>query len=310
MILMYYSLRNRGNNLKNKKKKRFQNKKSIKKMIAIVLISILIIITIVITLGYIPELNGAWKPDYPKTDLGEMINKSELSDEDYETLLMQTGLGKPAVDTLLNDTNTGKERERLFQNYQDDFFALDKYECRRISGIVYEEKIRNDKGEPLKAFEIADIRNGDILITKATHTLGWRHGHAALVINAEKGETLEAFEIGYNSNIQHITKWQTYPSFIHLRLKENADVIGEDIATFAMKNVYDIPYSLFTGIPQKAPKGITKTQCSHLVWYPYLQFGYDIDSDGSWLVTPKDIANSDLFEVVQVYGFDPEKMWK
>ena len=76
-----------------------------------------------------------------------------------------------------------------------------------------------------------------------------------------------------------------------------------------MEFVYDIPYGLFTGIPNKAPENINKTQCSHLVWYPYFHFGYDLDSDGSWLVTPKDIANSDLLEIVQVYGVNPEEIW-
>ena len=76
------------------------------------------------------------------------------------------------------------------------------------------------------------------------------------------------------------------------------------------KTILDIPYGLLTGIPNKEPDTIKKTQCSHLVWYPYKHFGYDIDSDGSWLVTPKDIANSDLFEVVQVYGVNPEEIWQ
>jgi hypothetical protein len=40
-----------------------------------------------------------------------------------------------------------------------------------------------------------------------------------------------------------------------------------------------------------------------------MQFGYDADYDGSWLVTPKDIANSDLFEIVQIYGVDPADIW-
>ena len=66
---------------------------------------------------------------------------------------------------------------------------------------------------------------------------------------------------------------------------------------------------MLTGIPDKAPADLKKTQCSHLVWYPYAQFGYDIDSDGSWLVTPKDITNSEYLEVVQVYGVDPEEIW-
>ena len=32
----------------------------------------------------------------------------------------------------------------------------------------------------------------------------------------------------------------------------------------------------------------------------------DIDSDGGNLVTVEDIKNSDLFEIVQMYGYNPE----
>ena len=44
------------------------------------------------------------------------------------------------------------------------------------------------------------------------------------------------------------------------------------------------------------------TQCAHLVWLAYAAYGYDIDSNGGLIVTPKDIAESELFEVVQIYG--------
>ena len=38
--------------------------------------------------------------------------------------------------------------------------------------------------------------------------------------------------------------------------------------------------------------------------------GYDLDPTGGPLVTPDDIANSPYLEVVQIYGFDPDKLWK
>jgi hypothetical protein len=39
------------------------------------------------------------------------------------------------------------------------------------------------------------------------------------------------------------------------------------------------------------------------VWYAWQVFGYDLDSDGGRLVTVEDIWESDLLEIVQVYGF-------
>ena len=40
------------------------------------------------------------------------------------------------------------------------------------------------------------------------------------------------------------------------------------------------------------------------------RFGIDLDSDGGCIVKPQDMANSPYMQVVQIYGFDPEKLWK
>ncbi len=261
-------------------------------------------------LNWLVEDEGTWRPDYPMLELGNIVEKKELTETDYDTIFRQTGLGRPAAEKLLRK-NDIDERERIFENYQKHFFASGEYDCRRIAVIVREERMRDEDGKLISGFEIPDLKNGDILITKATHSLGWRHGHAAIVTNAEKGETLEAILLGNPSLLQNTVKWKTYPSYIQLRLKtEKKAGDSEKIAAYAKKEIVGVPYGLLTGIPVKAPGEIKKTQCSHLVWYPYERFGYDLDSDGSWLVTPKDIANSDLLEVVQVYGVNPEEIWR
>lgn len=288
----------------------------------IIKLTALLVIIILLTklMNWAIEDEGSWRPDYPKTDLSVILSRAELTEEtdpdtghyltaeDYQTVFLQTGLGRPAVDELLRENAGMDERIRVFERYQDNFFAPGSYECRVTALIVHDERIRDEGGKLRKGFEIPDVRNGDIFITKATHSLGWRHGHAAIVTDAAKGETLEAILLGNPSVLQKVEKWRTYPSFIHLRLKdENVDTAG--IAEFAKANMLDIPYGLLTGVPEKAPDSVKKTQCSHVVWYPYKLFGYDLDSDGTWLVTPKDIANSGLLEVVQVYGVDPEEIW-
>lgn len=272
---------------------------------------IILILSFLLTefLNLLTEDEGAWRPDYPKIDLESIVSREELTEADYRTIFLQTGLGRSAADALLQKDDISG-RIRVFEKYQNNFFESGEYECRRLAVIVREERMRDEDGRLLSGFEIPDLRNGDILITKATHSLGWRHGHAAIVTNAEKGETLEAILLGNPSLLQNISKWKTYPSYIQLRLKEeNNEEDPERIAAYAKKEILNIPYGLLTGIPVKAPERLKKTQCSHLVWYPYERFGYDLDSDGSWLVTPKDIANSDLLEVVQVYGVNPEEIW-
>lgn len=290
---------------KRSDKIRFWN---IKKTLFKTALIFLLIASAIFTADLLIEKDGTWHPDYPMIELNSILEKGKLTDGDYHILLMQTGLGKAAVDELLS-RKVGENRERTFEKYQQEFFAENDYQCNLSAGIVHEERLIDSEGKIIKGFDIPNLKNGDILITKSTHTVGWRHGHAAIVTDASKGETLEAILLGNPSLLQEVSKWQTYPSFILLRLKNAPEGEGDKIAEYAKKNILNVPYGLLTGIPEKAPDKVTKTQCSHLVWYPYHHFGYDLDSDGSWLVTPKDIANSDLLEVVQVFGVNPEEIW-
>ena len=96
-----------------------------------------------------------------------------------------------------------------------------------------------------------------------------------------------------------------------LGLKDASREERKEIASWAGNNLRGIEYSLFTGFfnakdQSSDPK---TTHCSHLVWQAFKRFGYDIDSDGGPLVTCNDIARSELLEVVQVYGFDPDELW-
>lgn len=275
----------------------------------IVLITILIIITAISIAEIIIKPKGYTRPEYDKIDITGILSKESLSDDDYKELFFQTGLGKIAIDEILKDEVTGKEK---ILKFQENFFA----ECnidRSVSAmIVNHESLVNDEGKPVYGFDLAPYENGYVLITKGTYSLGWRHGHAGIVTDAENGETLEAVLLGTDTMLQNINKWRTFPSFMMLKLKDTSQETLDEIAEFAKDTVLGIPYGLTVGLTSKKnpePENITSTQCSHVVWYPFMQFGYDTDYDGSWLVTPKDIANSDLFEIVQVYGVDPGDIW-
>jgi uncharacterized protein YycO len=260
-------------------------------------------------LNIIIEPQGYIQASYDKIDLNPILSKKSLTESDYKTLFYQTGLGKVAVDELLKNKETGISD---IKDFQYNFFAEKNILCEKIGIITNQESFVDNKGNYKYGFNLAPYKDGYVLLTKATHSLGWRHGHAGIVTNSEKGETLEAVILGQNSQYQNINKWQMYPSFIMLKLKNVSDEKLEEIASFSKQYMYDIPYGLFIGLlNQKNPdtKDIIGTQCSHLVWYPFMQNGYDVDSDGSWLVTPKDIANSDLFEVVQIFGVDPSEIW-
>ncbi|MGD9567339.1 MAG: hypothetical protein AB7V48_03285 [Sedimentibacter sp.] len=269
---------------------------------------LLIIFAIITIMEALIEPAGYVRPDYSKTDISIVLSKESLSDDDYKELFYQTGLGKTAVDEILKNED-GADK---ILSFQENFFKDNNVLCEPIGIITSQESIVNDEGKPMYGFDLAPYENGYVLITKATHSLGWRHGHAAIIADAENKETLEAVILGSNTRLQNIDKWRVYPSFMMLKLKDTSQETLDKAAEFAKKYLSDIPYGLTVGLTDKKnpePESIKSTQCSHLVWYPFKQLGYDVDSDGSWLVTPKDIANSDLFEVVQIYGVDPEDIW-
>jgi len=248
-------------------------------------------------------------PDYPMADLGPVLQKDSFTEEDYRLIFLQTGLGKPAVDEIRE--LYGDWRERLLR-FQQDFFRSIDFVRERNSPISWEEYIVDEHGNYARGTELAPIREGYILVTKSSHTYGWRNGHAALVVDAANGKTLESVVLGTNSTIQDIGKWTVYPNFMLLRPKNTTYDEMKEIAQTALDFLYDIPYDLTVGIfsPKFVEKGkIKRTHCSHLIWQTYMYHGLDLDSDGGVLVTPKDIANSPELEVVQVYGVDPREIW-
>lgn len=277
-----------------------------------IFIAFLIIITIAAAVSIMEEIiepMGFIRPDYEKTDISGILEKDALEEEDYKELFYQTGLGKTAVDEILTDKASGKKKILQFQNA---FFRDANVSCEKIGIITSQESIVNNEGNPMYGFSLAPYKNGYILVTKATHSLGWRHGHAGIITDADNQETLEAVILGTDTQLQDINKWRVYPSFMMLKLKDASQETLDEIAEFAKNNLLGIPYGLTVGLTSKknpSPDNIKSTQCSHVAWYPLMQFGYDVDYDGSWLVTPKDIANSDLFEIVQIYGVDPADIW-
>ncbi len=287
---------------------KLEKKFSIKNIIVVFAILLLIFFAVFI-LDRSIEPESFIKPNYEKRDLNAILSKNVLTENDYKELFYQTGLGKTAVDELLKNKESGKKD---IINFQNNFFSKKNVICEKIGIITSQESFVDNQGSYAYGFDLAPYKNGYVLITKATHSMGWRHGHAAIIVDEKKGVTLEAVLLGQNSQYQNINKWRMYPSFMMLKLKNTSDDKLNEIAAFSKNYMNDMPYRLTIGLfSRKNPdKGkIRGTHCSHLVWYPFKQFGYDIDSDGSWLVTPKDIANSNLFEVVQIYGVDPSDIW-
>lgn len=246
-------------------------------------------------------------PKYDKIDISSIIQKPVLEESDYNTLFYQTGLGKIAIDNILLQENG----EQAIFEYQENFFHPPERGSGNYNLLTKEDVFVNEDGEKKSGFTLAPVEEGYVLVTKSTNTLGFRHGHAAIVVDKENGKTLEARSIGESSRLNDISDWTKYDSFMMLKLKDASTEQLQQIASYAKENLVDIRYHLLTGmVDKKSPlEQLEWTHCSHLVWYPFMEHGYDIDATGGWIVTPKDIANSPLFEIVQIYGFSPDELW-
>ena len=171
------------------------------------------------------------------------------------------------------------------------------------------ESLVDENGENV-TLKIPEIKTGDILVTKSTHTLIFRHGHAGLVTDGEASEVLEAMMIGTNSGYSSVLSWRNYPTLAILRPKNLSEEEIEDVVKFAKENLYDVKYDLLAGLfgdSYEENKVVTKTHCSHLVWYAYKSAGIDIDSNGGLLVLPEDFLKSDELELIWSYGINVTK---
>lgn len=223
-------------------------------------------------------------------------NGITLSDGEYQTVFTQTGLGKPALNKLMRSRNY-PEIEKYYNYYMQN----KDFECYREGIFAYHEYITDENGNKIQNPGFADLQNGDIIITLSIHTFGWRHGHAAIVTDAKNGTTVQAVMMGEQSALGNVGEWSEFPLVAVLRAKDTDVQTRQKIADYAKNNLVGLEYSLFAGFFGEE-ETLTQTQCAHLVWYAYNQFGIDIDSTGGETVTPRDILKSDKLEIVQVYG--------
>lgn len=244
---------------------------------------------------------------YKKIDLTTILNKtSPLTNDDYNTVFLQTGLSQNICEDLMQkNRNSGISTILLYQN---EFFRKNITECKPLCWwFVRTDILVDESGNPILAPAILDARPGDILLSFSTHSFGWRHGHAALVIDDNK--TLESRVIGENSDLSSVDHFRQYSNYVLLRKKNISKQQVDHITEFAKQNLNNIPYrlcgSLFFRTYQSFAKKGFGVNCASLIWYAFESCGIDLDSDGKLFVTPKDIFNSDNVEIIQIYGIDP-----
>ncbi|OOO00603.1 MAG: hypothetical protein ATN35_06405 [Epulopiscium sp. Nele67-Bin004] len=259
------------------------------------------LLLILVLIFYTLSAPQFYAPTYEQINIEYILQQDFYSDADYETLYLQTGITKSLIDEIKNRPNYTEEMLSLQHHYFNDIDVIET----AMNALTKWDQVFFDE-EVVNAFELAPYQNGYIFLTKSTKTLGVRHGHAAIVVDAENGLVLESLEPGTVTVLQNADRWELYPTFIMLKPVGFSQEKLDEVAKYALENFMDIPYFIFA-----IGENSKTTQCSHIVWQIYKQFGIDIDDDGGPTVWPRDIARSDNLEVLQVFGFDlqDDRLW-
>ena len=201
-------------------------------------------------------------------------------------------------------SDAAEDKFDLILEAQETFFNPPNPKCNDMFSFFVKEDRMDETG-----VDFVDLQPGDILLSLSTHSFGWRHGHAGLVIDDES--VLESEVIGTKSKINPLYHFGTYSNYAVLRIKDVTPKQQEEVVAFAKENLQDVWYSVAAGfVGDKAPSCESddfRVQCAYLVWYAYNYFGYDLDSDGGCLVSTYDILHSDKLEIVQIFGMNPKE---
>lgn len=231
-----------------------------------------------------------------KTDISDILKQETFSAEDYKTLFEQTGLTQISVDALVADN----KKDDLLK-FQKNYFSEPEFIPEQFSPFTCCHVT-------VKEIPTAPLQKGDIIITPTTHFSFFNVGHAALVVDTEENLIINATGYDYKSSIDPVSTVTQRPAFIILRPKIEAQKRLEAV-DYALNNLKDLQYSVSLGIiGNKFEETPTRTNCGHIVWYAYNKVGLDIDSNGGRLVLPRDIIQSEHFEIVQVYGMDAKDL--
>ncbi len=263
-------------------------------LIAAVSLALVLEIGIRVRAAYKPYL-----PNYEKIDISGILVKETLSDEDYETLFLQTGLTRLGIDGL-------RDRGLVSRiiKIQDQYFEKQDFYLNSFAPFTGYLKRSFESG----VAEYAYLENGDILYSPTTFLSFIGLGHASMVVNARLGIMAQASGYGTPVDYVHVSHFFSRPAFVILRANSE---IGAVVASYTEEKLIGVRYGILAGIfTDKAPDELRSTHCSHFIWYAYMKNGIDIDSNGGKIITPHDILYSENLSIVQIYGMAPEKILK
>lgn len=158
-------------------------------------------------------------PNYPRQDLSAVLAKEEWSDEDYDLIYRQTGLTRAYFEGL-----DARPDEEFILRCQNDLFFEGEYEHDADTFGTAHDYF------PDEYFAMVELEPGDVLISASVHTMGWKNGHAALVVGGSS--VLQAFGVGTVSDIVSPSWFRRAANFMVLRPKlEKRDGQGCKLGT-------------------------------------------------------------------------------
>jgi len=241
--------------------------------------------------------NYYYSPEYPKADLTDILKKDALNNKELDFLSSQTGIAPKVIEEIFENGD-----KAVLTDMQDMYFTTpDANRSFIFFPVTAEERNKTQRTK------MPSIKKGDILVTFNTSTLGWRHGHSALVVDEVSGKIVEHLSVGNTSTVSYIESFMSYPAFVVLRHPDEA--VACKAADYALESLVDIDYNIFAGIIKKDKSHMKKpdsSHCSHIVWQAYKYAGVDIDENKGRIVVPKDISLSSELQVVQIYGVNPK----
>ena len=89
----------------------------------------------------------------------KLLLNEQLTDEDYEIIFEQSGLGKPAVDNLI-----AENRISDIEKYRDYYLKNKDFTCVRTAIFAKHEALTDNEGKQILNPDFANIENGDIII--------------------------------------------------------------------------------------------------------------------------------------------------
>ena len=141
---------------------------------------LLFIISLVCGWSVSCSMNAYYQPEWEKEDISDILEKDTFDERDYELLFRQTGLSEIAVKDL---EKNGRKAE--ISEFAEQYFKKPEYKQEFLFFPIVACETKTD--EPLK---IAPLKRGDVLVALSTHTLGYRHGHSAIVTDGKLLEKL------------------------------------------------------------------------------------------------------------------------